>query len=439
MSTIETKKTLWPIEKLSLWKRNPRIMEDEGKERLKSQLFKLGQYKPLLIVVEKDGSGTVLGGNMRLTCMRELHDKNPDGEWGMVWVSIIDAPDDKTKLEYALSDNDSVGRYDEVALVDMVAEIPDFDMGGYHVDSGYSMDLEELADKYRQTDEDDFDAEKEAEKIETPISEIGTIWQLGEHRLMCGSATDIKHVNKLMGGVRADMSFTDPPYNVNYSGIGKDTSNKILNDNMGKSDFRDFLTDAFASYRVALKDDAALYVCYAAMRHREFEDAINASGYKVKAQIIWVKTVASMGWGDYRWKHEPILYCSLEGKKVPFYGDRKQYTEWVTKPTDVELLQVARKMLEEESKDGTTVWKLSREGGYVHPTQKPLELIEIALKNSTDKGNLVIDLFGGSGSTLMACQQMERKCYTMELDPKYADVIVARWEKFTGQKATLCK
>lgn len=204
---------------------------------------------------------------------------------------------------------------------------------------------------------------------------------------------------------------------------------------MGEDAFRVFLKDTFASYRLALKDDAALYVCYASRTHREFEDALNANGYKVKAQIIWVKTLASMGWGDYRWKHEPILYCSFAGKRVPFYGDRKNYTEWVTKPTDMELLQTARAMLAEEQRDSTSVWKLGRDTGYVHPTQKPLELIEIALKNSSQTGESVLDLFGGSGSTLMACQQMDRKCFTMELDPKYVDVIVARWEKFTNLKA----
>lgn len=426
-------KTLWPIDKLVNWKRNPRTISEESKARLKKQLLKLKQYKPLLITIE-DGVGIVLGGNMRLMCMRELAQAG-NLDFKQVWVSIVNAPDDKTKLEYALSDNDSAGKYDETALVGMVAEIPSFDMEGYHIETGYSMDLNELVDKYKETKEDEFDAEAEASKINIPVSSIGSVYELGEHRLMCGSATDLDHIKTLMGGVRADMSFTDPPYNVNYAGRGKDTSNTILNDDMGEDAFRVFLKDTFASYRLALKDDAALYVCYASRTHREFEDALNANGYKVKAQIIWVKTLASMGWGDYRWKHEPILYCSFAGKRVPFYGDRKNYTEWVTKPTDMELLQTARAMLAEEQRDSTSVWKLGRDTGYVHPTQKPLELIEIALKNSSQTGESVLDLFGGSGSTLMACQQMDRKCFTMELDPKYVDVIVARWEKFTNLKA----
>lgn len=429
----ENKKTLVPIEKLSLWKRNPRAMSEEDKTRLKAQLIDLEQYKPLLVVIE-DGMYTVLGGNMRLTAMRELAQEGHK-QFEQVWVSIVDAPDDKKKLEYALSDNDSAGKYVEKELVGMVQEIPDFNLAGYHIHSGYSSDLSELVDKYRETDEDDFDADEEAAKIETPISTPGMVWKLGEHRLMCGSTTNIDDVKKLMGGVSADMAFTDPPYNVDYSGKGKKTSNTILNDKMDEPKFREFLLDTFASYRIALKDDAAMYVCYASRTHREFEDAVNAAGYKVKSQIIWVKTVAAMGWADYRWKHEPILYCSLEGKKVPFYGDRKQYTEWVQKPSDAEILAAAKQMLEEEEKGTSTVWKLNRDSNYVHPTQKPLELIEIALKNSSEHGDLVVDFFGGSGSTLMACQQMGRRCYTMELDPKYVDVIVKRWEEFTKEEA----
>lgn len=201
----QNKKTLMPIEKLTLWKRNPRVLEEDGKTRLKAQLLKLGQYKPLLVVLEDD-QAIVLGGNMRLTCMRELaHAGNKN--FSQVWVSIINAPDEKSKLEYALSDNDSVGKYDEKALVTMVAEIPDFNMEGYHIDSGYSMNLEELTDKYRETEEDDFDADEEAKKIEKPISEQGTIWQLGEHRLMCGSATSLDDVKKLTGGGQGGYGF----------------------------------------------------------------------------------------------------------------------------------------------------------------------------------------------------------------------------------------
>lgn len=233
------------------------------------------------------------------------------------------------------------------------------------------------------------------------------------------------------------MSFTDPPYNVDYSGKGKKTSNTILNDKMSPQQFATFLQDVFASYRMALAESAAMYVCYASRTHREFENALEANGFKVKAQIIWAKALASMGWSDYRWKHEPILYCSLEGKKVPFYGDRTHVTTWEHEPSDAELLLGAKSMLESETEGSTTLWSLGRDSDYEHPTQKPIHLIEIALKNSSKPGDNVLDLFGGSGSTLIACQQLDRKCFTMELDPKYCDVIVKRWERFTKQEAKL--
>lgn len=438
MSADQNKKTLWPIEKLVSWKDNPRYIDDKDKERLKQQLLKFGQYKPLLITIE--GSiGVILGGNMRLTAIKELIDAGHE-EFKQIWVAIVDAPDDKTKLEYALSDNDRAGKYDEKRLTGMIDTIPDFNTDLYSIDSRESMMLDDVVDRYSETEEDEFDAEEEKKKIETPISKAGMVWELGDHRLMCGDSTKPEDVERLMGGASAQMAFTDPPYNVDYSGKGKKTSNKILNDKMDPEQFLQFLTDAFTSYRMALSESAPMYVCYASSSHREFENSLEACGYKVKAQIIWAKALASMGWGDYRWKHEPILYCSLGGKKVPFYGDRKQVTTWDHEPSDAELLVAARDMLQSVTEQGSdTIWNLARDTEYEHPTQKPIKLIEIALKNSSKPGDIVLDLFGGSGSTLMACQQLERKCYSMELDPKYCDVIVRRWERFTKQTAKVAE
>lgn len=411
-------------------------MTDADKARLKKQIVSLGQYKPLLVTMDKAGRGIVLGGNMRLTALRELVAEG-HGQFEKVWISIVQAEDDKTKLEYALSDNDRAGTYDNKNLFDMVEGMPDFDLQGYSIDYGGATSLQDIVDRYTETEEDEFDADAEAKKIKDPVSKRGMIYQLGDHRLMCGDSTSKNDVLALLGGVQADMCFTDPPYNVDYSGKGKKTSNTILNDHMGENAFRLFLEDVFASYRLALKKSAPMYVCYASRTHREFEDALNKNEFMVKAQIIWVKTVASFGWGNYRWKHEPILYCNVKGESIPFYGDRKQYTEWIQKPNDVELLKEAKRMLEEETIDNTTVWKLSRDSNYEHPTQKPIQLIEIALKNSSKVGDTVIDLFGGSGSTLIGCEQLQRKCLSMELDPRYVDVIVKRWEKISGREAVV--
>lgn len=228
------------------------------------------------------------------------------------------------------------------------------------------------------------------------------------------------------------MVWTDPPYNVNYSGRGKKTSNTIIGDHEEREAFIAFLSDVFANYRMALKAAGALYTCYASRTHREFEDALNSAGFAVRNQIIWVKTVASMGWGHYRWKHEPILYCGIEGEKTNFYGDRKNYTEWREAPTDQDLFEAFKELVEVEERGGSTVWRFSREHDYEHPTQKPVRLVNKALKNSSKREELVLDLFAGSGSTLSACEQSGRICYTMELDPKYADVVRKRYANLVG-------
>lgn len=231
------------------------------------------------------------------------------------------------------------------------------------------------------------------------------------------------------------MVFTDPPYNIAYSGRGKSTSNTIKNDDMSEADFRVMLTSWFAQYQRAMKPTGALYTCYASRTHREFEDALNATGFEVRNQIIWVKKVASMGWGDYRWKHEPILYAHQKGTSLDFFGDRKQYTEWTEEMSDEELLKHVKAMVTKDEEGGSTVWRLHRDSKYDHPTQKPIKLVSIAIRNSSKRDDIVLDLFGGSGSTLIAAEGLSRTCYTMELDPKYVDVIIKRYEKLTEQKA----
>lgn len=195
---------------------------------------------------------------------------------------------------------------------------------------------------------------------------------------------------------------------------------------------------AFRQLALFTKPAAALYSCYASRTHREFEDALNKNGWRVRNQIIWVKAVASMGWGDYRWKHEPIFYCHKEGQGPDFFGDRTQYTEWKEEMDDAALLKKFKAMIEKEETDGTaTIWRVKREVAYKHPTQKPVQLCRIAIANSSEPGALVLDTFGGSGSTMMAAELTGRRAYLMELDPKYCDVTIERWETLTGKKAEM--
>lgn len=404
--------------KLSAIKPNPINPKKHYDEGIDKSIKDLGYLDP----IEVDEKGVILAGHGRYESLkRQGIDEVP--------VVVHTGLTPKQKKRYLLANNQLTMRegYIDKILRDNF-ELDELLAAGF--------DNKTLKELFKEDDgDDDFDAEAEKEKIKVPKAKRGDIFQLGDHRIMCGDSTSPEDVAKLMGDTLADVVFTDPPYNVDYSGRGKKTSNKILNDNMGSKEFRTFLENSFATMKQASKPSAPAYVCYASRTHREFEDALNLNGYSVKNQIIWVKAIASMGWGDYRWKHEPILYVSQDGKKVPFFGDRAEYTEWTEELTDEQLVKRARKMMEAEEKGGSTVWRLKRDTQYDHPTQKPLQLVRIALWNSTKEGEVVLDLFLGSGSTLIAADETSRRCFGMELDPKYVDVAIKRWEKQTSQKA----
>ena len=270
-------------------------------------------------------------------------------------------------------------------------------------------------------------------------SKLGEVYKLGEHIVMCGDSTKKEDVDKLMGIMKADMVFTDPPYNVDYSGRGENTSNKIMNDSMSDASFDTFLGETFKRYAEKSKMGAGWYVFHSSSTQHQFQKAIEDNGWKVKNQIIWNKPVASMGWGDYRWKHEPMFYCGNE--KTQFYGDRTHTTILNVPQDEQKALAWLRIQKEMEAKGFSTIWSMKREpvGGYVHPTQKPVELISYALKNSSKEGDVVMDLFLGSGATLIACEKLGRVCYGMELDPRYMDVILQRYEDFTGKSVVQLK
>lgn len=390
---------------------NPRQMTDKQAQDLKKSLEKFN----LVEIPAVNLNGKILAGHQRLKIMQLLGrgDETID-------VRVPNRPlTEEEEKEYLIRSNKNTGEWDYDALAGFDEDLLK------HV--GFSSkELDRIFD-LNGGDEDDAPAVKAEARAQR-----GQIFQLGMHRLMCGDSTEPKDVANLMCGEKADMVFTDPPYNVNYSGRGKETSNTIENDNMSEEAFRQFLNKVFENYRDFSKPEAALYCCYASRTHREFEDALNHAGWHVKNQIIWVKAVASMGWGDYRWKHEPMFYAHQKNTKLNFYGDRCQYTEWTEEKTDEQLLDMFKKMIEKDEKGEATVWRFSRESQYVHPTQKPVALIQTAIRNSSKREEIVLDLFGGSGSTMIACDKMKRRCFSMELDPKYVDVIIERYGTFTG-------
>lgn len=255
-------------------------------------------------------------------------------------------------------------------------------------------DLEKLLD--RDVLEDDF----KEELLETAYSKKGDVFVFGKHRLMCGDSTKSEDVEKLMNGTKADMIFTDPPYNVDYEGS---TGMKIQNDKQSDEDFYNFLLNAFKNMHESVKPGGAIYVCHADSEGVNFRNAFKAAGFKLAECLIWVKNSLVLGRQDYQWRHEPILYGWKEGAGHYFINDRSQDTIWEYNKPKVNDL---------------------------HPTMKPLELVGRAIKNSSKNGEIVLDLFGGSGSTMIAAEQINRVAYLMELDEKYTDVIVKRMLRF---------
>ena len=296
---------------------------------------------------------------------------------------------------FRLADN-KVGEIAEWDFSKLEAELAniDFDM------SLFGFEMSDFEEPIEIIEDDVPDVDEDAE----PIVKRGDIWQLGRHRLMCGDATSREDVERLMNGSEADLLLTDPPYNVAYEG-GTSDSLTLQNDNMSEDAFSEFLQSAFENADRHLACGGSFYVWHASRTQRVFEECMP---WAVRQQLIWNKNSMVLGRQDYQWKHEPCFYGWKEGASHGWYSDRTQTT----------VLDFP---------------KPNRNGE--HPTMKPVELIAYQICNSTEKGDIVLDVFGGSGSTLIAAEQTGRKCLTMELDEKYASVILRRWENLTGEKA----
>lgn len=286
--------------------------------------------------------------------------------------------------------------------------------------------------------EDDYE---EPDMKETPVSCRGQIYQLGEHRLMCGDATDPADVTALMSGDQADLWVTDPPYNVDYTGGTKDAL-KILNDNMSDIAFRDFLAASFRNAETVMRPGAAFYIFHADTEGLNFRAAVRAVDLEIRQCLVWVKSTLVLGRQDYQWQHEPCLYGWKDGAAHYFVDDRTQTTVYEDARPDLNRMkkEEMKALLEDiySDKISTTVIHEDKPtASFEHPTMKPVRLIARLLRNSSGKGGVVLDTFGGSGTTLIACEQLGRRCRMMELDPHYVDVIINRWEKLTGKEAVL--
>lgn len=367
------------------YKNNAKRHTDTQIANVAESIRQFGWAQP--IVVDRDY--TIIIGHCRYSAAKRL---------GLTTVPVVVAADLTDEQVRKLRNLDNKLNESEWDLDLLKDDILGLDFDGFDIDWGIE---EEAITDIVEDDAPEVDEENE------PITHLGDIWQLGEHRLMCGDSTDAGTVAILMNGKKADLLLTDPPYNVAYEGKTKDALT-IQNDKMGSSQFKEFLTDAFSAAVAVMTEGGAFYIWFASREHCNFENALNEAGLQVRQELIWKKNTMVLGRQDYQWKHEPCLYGWKDGAAHNWYSNRSQTT----------VLEFDRPQRSED-----------------HPTMKPVELFAYQIQNSTKKGNIVLDLFGGSGTTIIACEQTGRIGYCMELDPKYCDVIIKRYENLTGNKA----
>lgn len=421
---------------LTPYARNSRTHSPEQVAQIAASIREFGFTNPVLI----DEANGIIAGHGRVLAASEL---------GLTTIPCLRLShlSEAQKRAYVIADN-------KLALnagwdSDMLRlELDDLDAAGFDLGLvGFSE--EELADLFREapgagnTDPDDAPPPPP-----DPVSRAGDMWILGVHRVRCGDSTVLDDVDALMGGLRADACWTDPPYNVDYE---SKLAGKIKNDSMADESFRAFLTDAMVSAFQALKPGAPIYVAHADTEGLNFRAAFKAAGLKLSGCLVWVKNALVLGRSDYQWQHEPILYGWRPGAAHRWYGGRRQTT--VVQPdssalndngdgsftlslgAETYVVRGSEIKVEPVHSSVIRVEKPSRSAD--HPTMKPVALVTKLLENSTRAGDIVLDLFGGSGSTLISCEMTGRQARLMELDPRFCDVIVRRWQDFTGRAAVL--
>ncbi|MEN9493450.1 MAG: hypothetical protein RJA63_3899 [Pseudomonadota bacterium] len=388
-----------PIAALLPYVRNARTHSDAQVAQIAASMVEFGWTNPILV----DGDNGVIAGHGRLLAARQL---------GHSTVPVIELAHltPNQKRAYILADNklaENAGWDEELLRLELAdLKLADFDLGLIGFDPDELDDiLSPAEDQAGLTDDDAV-----PELAEDPVSQRGDVWRLGEHRLLCGDSTDPADLDVLMGNELADMAFTDPPYNVNYANTAKDklrgTHRPIMNDNLGEG-FAGFLTAACTNLLNYTK--GGVYIAMSSSELDTLQLAFRSAGGKWSTFIIWAKNTFTLGRADYQRQYEPILYGWRDGTDHFWCGARDQGDVWfVNKPTKNDL----------------------------HPTMKPVELVERAILNSSKTRDIVLDLFGGSGTTLIAAEKTQRSARLIELDPKYVDVIIKRWQEYSGKKAT---
>ena len=377
--------------------RNSRTHSDEQVAQVAASIKEFGWTNPILV----DETNTIIAGHGRLMAAQRLG-------LSEVPTIMLEGLTEGQKRAYVIADNKLAlnAGWDEemlaVEIEELINEGFDLDLTGFGEDEIDSLLAEANKVQDGLTDDDEV-----PEVPVDPVSVKGDVWICGRHRIACGDATVQTDIEKLMGGQLADMLLTDPPYNVDYTGKTKDAL-KIQNDKMTDDGFRQFLVDSFSTADTVMKKGAVFYIWHADSEGYNFRGACYDVDWEIRQCLIWDKDVMVMGRQDYHWKHEPCLYGWKKGASHLWASDRKQ----------------------------TTILKFDRpKRNDVHPTMKPVDLMEYQILNNTKGADIVLDLFGGSGSTLIAAEKSGRNAYINELDEKYVDVIVKRWQDFTGQQA----
>lgn len=416
------------IDTLIPYKRNNKIHDAEQIKKIAKSIKELWFRAPILI----DENFIILAWHWRLAAAKKLKLKE------VPVIQYTDLTEDQKK-KYRLLDN-------------RLADLSEYDL------ENLKLELQELNDERLNGLFEEFDLKLEEEgrdedkEDEVPAIQPDSIvqeWDIfeldgknGKHYLICGDSTKSETYTKLteLAGKKADLLFTDPPYNVNYKGQGKKTSNGILNDKMSDQNFLFFLQDTFHALTTALKPTAPLYVFHASKTQREFQNAMEENGIEIISQLIWNKPSINHIGAAYKSKHEPFFYARLKGADIPWYGS-EIYEETVrespdrTQKTEKETLKTLKKAKEAEKEGYTTIWSQKRHPvqDYEHPTQKPVELVERAILNSSREWELVLEPFAGSGTTLIAAEKAGRLSLNIELDPKYVEVILKRCKRITGK------
>lgn len=412
---------------LAPYPKNARRHSEEQVDKIAKSLQEFGFINPVLI----DSKNMIIAGHGRVLAAKKI---------GMETVPCvrIEGLTDEQIRAYILADNrlaEDAGWDDDI----LKAELQELKDNGFDITlTGFGIDDIGFDDiDFTEQDEGIEDLEEKA--AEEPIAESGTRYKLGDHILMVGDSTKPEDVKKLMGGISADLCVTDPPYNVNITGGTKEEL-KIQNDNMDQSKFIDLLQKAFKNISSFLKPGGAFYIWLPSWYIGDFINALEQSDLHMRELLIWVKNVFTLGRQDYQWRHEPCIYGWKEGAAHYFIDDRTKSTVF-EKLTDIDALtetqakDILRKFYSERETPTTTIHENKPVKSELHPTMKPVALMERQIENSSKEYEIVLDLFGGSGTTLIACENKHRRCYMMEYDQHYADVIIKRWEDLTGKKA----